>query len=134
MKKIILLNTPGLSLLFLFNTVAVTTQPVSPAANQRSVIGWMKICKFNGATKTTRVKNKIFSIARPWGKDMEAMDDKMVCLKQTEKMMHQVEEMENTPDAVNDIRQNVLHLYISSGIPTPGTFTEHKNFSNNNTL
>lgn len=124
MIKIIFLNTPGLSLLVLFNTVVEIAGPVSPAAIQRSVIGWMKICKFKGATKTARVENKIFSIARPLGNDMEAMDDKMVCLKQTGKMMHQVEEMENTPDAVNDIRQNVLHPYISSGIQTPGTFTE----------
>jgi len=64
--------------------------------------------------------------AEQFGKEMDAMDDKKAFSEYSQKIMKLVDEMDNTPAAVNEIRQTGLQSSISSGLQAPGTFTPNK--------
>jgi hypothetical protein len=59
-------------------------------------------------------------------KEMDAMDERHAFKENTAKVMELVNEMEETPAMINDIKQNGLQPSISSGIQVPGTFTPIK--------
>jgi|SRR5665647_25533 len=59
-------------------------------------------------------------------KEMDAMDERHAFKENTDKVMELVNEMEETPAIINDIKQNGLQPSISSGVQVPGTFTPVK--------
>lgn len=59
-------------------------------------------------------------------KEMDAMDERHAFKENTAKVMELVNEMEEAPAMINDIKQNGLQPSISSGTQVPGTFTPQK--------
>ncbi len=68
--------------------------------------------------------------AEQLGQEMDAMDEKKAFREYSEKIMRMVNDMENTPAAINSIKQNGFHPSISSGLQAPGTFSTQKNLFN----